>query len=83
VALAVAACRAGYSICFTNLVDMVRQLKAAETEAQRDVGFEALNHFDWFINAGTGKSRSLRRHPHCRAVQRHGHPFFFRRATPL
>jgi len=30
VALAVAACRAGYSIYFTSLDDMVRQLKAAE-----------------------------------------------------
>ncbi|MGA5375850.1 IS21-like element helper ATPase IstB [Streptomyces griseoincarnatus] len=31
VALAVAACRAGYSIYFTSLDDMVRNLKAAET----------------------------------------------------
>ncbi|MGV2919617.1 ATP-binding protein [Streptomyces alfalfae] len=31
VALAVAACRAGYSISFTSLDDMVRNLKAAET----------------------------------------------------
>ncbi|MEO3853199.1 IS21-like element helper ATPase IstB [Streptomyces sp. B8F3] len=31
VALAVAACRAGYSIYFTSLDDMVRHLKAAET----------------------------------------------------
>ncbi|MFF5092732.1 IS21-like element helper ATPase IstB [Streptomyces niveus] len=31
IALAVAACRAGYSICFTSLDDMVRNLKAAET----------------------------------------------------
>ncbi|MFF9206283.1 IS21-like element helper ATPase IstB [Streptomyces sp. NPDC014986] len=30
VALAVAACRAGYSICFTSLDDTVRHLKAAE-----------------------------------------------------
>nr|WP_275297650.1 ATP-binding protein [Streptomyces sp. CdTB01] len=31
VALAVAACRAGYSIYFTSLDDMVRNLKAAES----------------------------------------------------
>lgn len=31
VAFAVAACRAGYSICFTSLCDMVRDLTAAES----------------------------------------------------
>jgi len=30
VALAVAACRAGYSICFISLDDMIHNLKAAE-----------------------------------------------------
>ncbi|KOV71808.1 ATPase AAA [Streptomyces sp. AS58] len=34
VALAVAACRAGYSIYFTSLDDMVRQLKAAEDQGR-------------------------------------------------
>ncbi|MGQ4419242.1 ATP-binding protein, partial [Streptomyces sp. SAS_269] len=34
VALAVAACRAGYSIYFTSLDDMVRHLKAAEDQGR-------------------------------------------------
>lgn len=63
IALAVAACRAGYSIYFTSLDDMVRNLKAAEAAGRLTSKAAPTNGraFSWWTKSATSLSNAPRR----------------------
>lgn len=63
VALAVAACRAGYSIYFTSLDDMVRNLKAAEAAGRlpSKLGTYLRPASSWSTRSATSPSNEPRR----------------------
>lgn len=63
VALAVAACRAGYTVCFTTLDDMARQLKAADAIARLvDAGVAVRKRYSTTSDQVTGYAVGLPQH---------------------